>query len=131
MNINITGISELKWMGMGKFKSDDHYIYYGGQEALRRNGVALTVKKSEMQYLGANLKIDKMVLVHFQGKPLNIIVIQVYDVEWFVSETKQSHSVVFAQNAPKYSIWDSFIDYDGYSTSSKRFLLTVVYIMVT
>ena len=95
MNINITGISELKWMGMGKFKSDDHYIYYGGQEALRRNGVALIVKKSEMQSLGANLKIDKMVLVHFQGKPLNIRVIQVYapntdaeegEIEWFYED---------------------------------------------
>ena len=53
VNIVILGISELKWTGMREFNSDDHYIYYGGQEALRRNGVALTVKKSEMQYLGA------------------------------------------------------------------------------
>ena len=95
VNINIIGISKLKWTGMGKFKSDDHYIYYGGQEALRRNGVALIVKKSEMQYLGANLKNDKTVLVPFQGKPLNIMVIQVYapntdveevEVEWFYED---------------------------------------------
>ena len=53
VNINISGISELKWTGMGEFNSDDHYIYYWGQESLRRNGVAITVKESEMQYLYA------------------------------------------------------------------------------
>ena len=60
VNINILGISELKWMGMGKFNSDDHYIYYCGQESLRRNGVALIVNKgSEMQYLGAISKMTE------------------------------------------------------------------------
>ena len=73
-------------------------------------------------------RVDEPSILDISGRGIDL---NYYDVEWFVSETKQSHSVVFAQNAPKYSIWDSFIDYDGYSTSSKRFLLTVVYIMVT
>ena len=60
VNINILGISELKWAGMGEFNSDDHYIYYCGQESLRRNGVALTVKQeSKTQYLGAILKMTE------------------------------------------------------------------------
>ena len=79
VNINILGISELKWTGMGEFNSDDHYIYYGGQESLRRNGVALIVKKRvQIAVLGCNLKNDRMISVHSQGKPFNITVIQVY-----------------------------------------------------
>ena len=79
VNINILGISELKWTGMGKFNSDDHYIYYCGQESLRRNGVALIVnKRVQNAVLGCNLKNDRMISVHFQGKPFNITVIQVY-----------------------------------------------------
>ena len=79
MNINILGISELKWTGMGEFNSDDHYIYYRGQESLRRNRVAIMVnKKVQNAVLGCNLKNDRMISVHFQGKPLNITVIQVY-----------------------------------------------------
>ena len=79
VNIDILGISELKWTGMGKFNSDDHYIYYCGQESLRRNGVALIVnKRVQMAVLGCNLKNDRMISVHFQGKPFNIMVIQVY-----------------------------------------------------
>ena len=79
VNINILGISELKWTGMGKFNSDDHYIYYCGQESLRRNGVALIVnKRVQNAILGYNLKNDRMISVHFQGKPSNITVIQVY-----------------------------------------------------
>ena len=79
VNINILGISELKWTGMGEFNSDDHYIYYCGQESLRRNGVAITVNK-RVQYavLGCNLKNDRMMSVCFQGKPFIIKVIQVY-----------------------------------------------------
>ena len=77
VNIDILGISELKWTGMCKFNSDDHYIYYCGQESLRRNGVAITFK-SLNAVLGCNLKNDRMISVHFQGKPFNITVIQVY-----------------------------------------------------
>ena len=76
VNIDILGISELKWKGMGKFNSDEHYIYYCGQESLRRNGVALIVnKRVQNAVLGCNL--NRMISVHFQGKPLNIMVIQV------------------------------------------------------
>ena len=72
---NILGISELKCIGMGKFNSDDHYIYYCGQESLRRNGVAIIVnKKVRNAVLGCSLKNDKMISVHFQGKPFNITV---------------------------------------------------------
>ena len=79
VNINILGISELKWTGMGKFNSDDHYIYYYGQESLRRNGVGLTVnKRVRNAVLGCNLKNDRMIFVCFQGKPFSITVIQVY-----------------------------------------------------
>ena len=78
-NIDILGISERKWTGMGKFNSDDHYIYYDGQESLRRNGVALIVnKRIQNAILGCNLKNYRMISVHFQGKPFNITVIQVY-----------------------------------------------------
>ena len=79
MNIDILGISELKWTGMGEFNSDDHYIYHLGQESLRRNGVAIIVNKTvQIAVLGCNLKNDRMISVHFQGKPFNITVIQVY-----------------------------------------------------
>ena len=79
MNIDILGISELRWTGMGEFNSDDYYIYYCGQESLRRNGVALIVnKRVQNAVLGCNLKNKRMVSVHFQGKPFNITVIQVY-----------------------------------------------------
>ena len=71
VNINILGISEQKWTGMGEFNSDDHYIYYCGQESFRRNGVAIMVNK--------RVRNDRMISVHFQGKPFNITVIQVYD----------------------------------------------------
>ena len=79
VNIDILGISELKWTRMGEFNSDDHYIYYCGQESLRRNGVAIMVnKRVRNAVLGCNLKNDRMISVHFQGKPFNITVIQVY-----------------------------------------------------
>ena len=102
VNIDILGISELKWTGMGEFNSDDHYIYYCGQESLRRNGVAIMVnKRVRNAVLGCNLKNDRMISVrsmisvHFQGKPFNITVIQVYaptsnaeeaEVEWFYED---------------------------------------------
>ena len=79
LNIDILGISELKWTGMGEFNSDDHYIYYCGQESLRRNGVAIMVnKRVQNAVLGCNLKNDRMISVRFQAKPFNITEIQVY-----------------------------------------------------
>ena len=79
VKINFLGISKLKWTGMGEFNSDDHYIYYCGQESLRRNGVAIMVnKRVQNAVLGCNLKNDRMISVYFQGKPFNITVIQVY-----------------------------------------------------
>ena len=79
VNINILGISELKWTGMGEYNSDDHYIYYCGQEYLRRNGVDIRVnKRVQNAVLGCNLKNDRRIFVCFQGKPFSITVIQVY-----------------------------------------------------
>ena len=79
LNVNILGISELKWTGTGEFNSDDHFIYYCGQESLRRNGVAIIVnKRVKNAVLGSNLKNDRMISVCFQGKPFNITVIQAY-----------------------------------------------------
>ena len=79
VNIDILGISELKWSGMGEFNSDDHYIYYCGLEYLRRNGVAIMVnKRVRNAVLECNLKHDRMISVRLQGKPFNITVIQVY-----------------------------------------------------
>ena len=96
VNIDILEISELKWTGMGEFNSDDHDIYYCGQESLRRNGVAIIVnKRVQNAVLGCSLKNDRMISVCFQGKPFSIIVIQVYapisnaeeaDVEWFYED---------------------------------------------
>ena len=96
VNIDILGISELKRTGMGKFNSDDHYIYYYGQESLRRNGVALIVNKRILNaVLECGLKSNRMILVHFQGKPFSITVIQAYaptsnveeaESEWFYEE---------------------------------------------
>ena len=80
VNVYILGISELKWTEMGEFNSDDHYIYYCGQESLRRNGVAIMVnKRVRKATLGCNFKNDRMISVHFQGKPFNITVIQAYE----------------------------------------------------
>ena len=79
MNVDILGISKLRWTVMGEFNSDDHYIYYCGQESLRRNGVAIMVNRRVQNIvLGCNLKNDRMISVRFQGKPFNITVIQVY-----------------------------------------------------
>ena len=96
VNVNILGISELKWTGMGEFNSDDYCIYYCGQESLRRNGVAIMVNKTvQNAVLGCNLINDRMISVRFQGKPFNITVIQVYapttnaeepEVEWFYED---------------------------------------------
>ena len=79
VNIDILGISKLRQTGMGEFNSDDHYIYYCGQQSFRRNGVAIIVnKRVQNAVLGCNLKNDRMISIHFQGKPFNITVIQVY-----------------------------------------------------
>ena len=81
VNVNILGISKLKWTGMGEFNSDDHYIYYCGQQSLRRKGVAIIVKtRVQNAVLGCNLINDRMISVRFQGKPFNITVIQVYSL---------------------------------------------------
>ena len=96
VNINILGISELKWTGMGEFNSDNHYIYYCGQESLRRNGVAIIVnKRGQNAVLGCNLRNNRTISVCFQGKPFNITVIQAYaptsnteeaETEWFYED---------------------------------------------
>ena len=96
VNVDILGISELKCTGMGEFNSDDHYIYYCGQESLRGNGIAIMVnRRVRNAVLGCNLKNDRMISVRLQGKPFNITVIQVYaptsnteeaEVEWFYED---------------------------------------------
>ena len=96
VNVDILGISEIKWTGMGEFNSDDQWIYYCGQESLRRNGVAIMVnKRVQNAVLGCNLKNDRMISVHFQGKPFNITGNQDYaptsnaeeaEVEWFYED---------------------------------------------
>jgi exonuclease III len=96
VNVDILGISELKWTGMGEFNSDKHFIYYCGQESLRRNGVAIIVnKRVGNTVFGCNLKNNRMISVRFQGKPFNIMVTQVYaltsnaeeaEVEWFYED---------------------------------------------
>ena len=79
VNIDILGISKLRWTGMGKINSNDHYIYYCGQESLKRNGVAIIInKRVQNAVFGCNLKNNRTISVHFQGKPFNITVIQVY-----------------------------------------------------
>ena len=79
VNVDILGISKLKWTGMGEFNSDDHYIYYCEQDSLRRNEVAIIVnKRVQNAVLGCSLENDRMISVHFQGKPFNITVTQVY-----------------------------------------------------
>ena len=89
VNVDILGISELKWTGMGELNSDDHYIYYCGQESLRRNGVAIMVnKRVRNAVLGCNLKNDRMISVWLQGKPFNITVIQVYAQNSNAEETE-------------------------------------------
>ena len=95
-NIDILGTSELKWTGMGEYNLDDHYIYSCRQESLRKNGVAIMVnKRVRNAVFGCNLKNDRMISVHFQGKPFNITVIQVYaptsnaeetEVKWFYED---------------------------------------------
>ena len=89
VKVDILGISKLKWTGMGKFNSSDHYIYYCGQESLRRNGAAIVVNKRVQNAVpGCNLKSDRMISVRFQGKPFSITVIQVYALTNNVEEAE-------------------------------------------
>jgi len=110
VNVDILGIRELKLTGMGEFNSDGHYIYYCGQESIRRNGVAIMVnKKVQNSIFGCNLKKDRMISVHFQGKPLNIMVIQAYaptsnteepDVEWFYEHLQDLLELIPKKRCP-------------------------------
>ena len=89
VNVDILGISEPKWTGMGEFNSNNHYIYYCGQDSLRRNGVDITVNtRVQNAVLGCNLKNDRMISVYFQGKPFNITVIQIYALTSNAEETE-------------------------------------------
>ena len=110
VNINILGISELKWTGMGELNSDDHYIYYCGQESLRGNGVDIMVNKRVRNVvLGCNLKNNRMISVRFQGKQFNITVIQVYaptsnaeeaEVEWFYEDLQDLLEIIPKKDVP-------------------------------
>ena len=108
VNIDILGVSRLKWTGTGEFNSDDHYIYYYGQESLRRNGVSIIVnKRVQNAILGCNLKNNRMVSVHFQGKLFNIIGIQVYiptsnaeEVEWFYEDLEDLQELTPQKRCP-------------------------------
>ena len=94
VNVDILGISELKWTGMGECNSDDHYTYYYGQRSLRRNGVAIMVNKRVRNAVpGCSLKNDRMISVHSQGKPFNITVIQVYAPTSKAEETEVDTSM--------------------------------------
>ena len=107
VKVDILGINELKWTAIGEFNSDDHYVYYCGQESLRRNGVAKMVnKRVQNAILGCNLKNDRMISVRFQGKQLNITGIQVYaqtsnseeaDVERFYEDLQDLLELEIAQ----------------------------------
>ena len=108
MNIYILGISELKWTGMGEFNSDDHYIYYCGQESLVRSGIALIVDRGVRNaVLGCNLKNNRVISVCFQGKPFSVTVIQVYapthdaeeaEVEWFYEDLQDLLELTFKKD---------------------------------
>ena len=110
VSVDILGISELKWTGMGEFNSDDHYIYYCRQESLRRNGVAIIVnKRIQNSVLGCNLKNDRMISVCFQGKLLNITVIQVYapisnteETEWLYEDLQDLLGLTPQKRCPLY-----------------------------
>ena len=96
VNVDLLGISKLKWTRMGEFNSDDHYIYCCGQESLRRNGVAIIVnKRVQNAVLGCNLKNDRMISVHFQGKSFSITVIEVYTL---TSNAKEAEVEQFSED---------------------------------
>ena len=113
VNVDILGINKLKWTLMGEFNSDYHYIFYCGQASLRRNGVAITVNKRVQNIvLGCNIKNGTMISVHFQGKPFNITVIQVYaptgnveeaEVEWFYADLQDILELTPKKRYPRHS----------------------------
>ena len=108
--VDILEISKLKWTGMGEFNSDDHYIYYCEQESLRRNGLAIMVnKRGQNVVLECNLKNNRMIFVHLQGKPFKITVIQVYaptsnakeaEVEWFYEDLQDLLKLICKKKYP-------------------------------
>ena len=110
VTIDILGIRKLKWTGMGEFNSDGHYVYYCGQESLRKNGVAIMVnKRVQNAVLGCNLKNNRMISVHFQGKQFSITVIQVYtltsnteeaEAEWFNDDLQEPSRTNTPQKMP-------------------------------
>ena len=126
VNIDILGISKLKWTGMGEFNSDDHYIYYCRQESFRRNGVAIMVnKRVRNAVLGCSLKNDRMISVQIQGKPFNITVIQVYaltsnaeeaEVKWFYEDLQD-----FLEPTPKRDVHFIIEDWNA-KEEVKRYL---------
>ena len=115
VNVNILGISELKWTGMCEFNSNDHYIYYCGQESLRRNGVAIMVnQRVQNAVLGCNLKNNRMISVRFQGKPFNITVTQAYatasnteepEIERFYEDLQDLLKLTLKRDV-RFIIWD-------------------------
>ena len=122
VNVDILGISELKWTEMDEFNSDDHYIYYSGQESLRRNGVATIVnKRVQNAVFGCNLKNDRMISVNFQGKPFSITAIQVYaptsnaeeaEFEWFYEDLQDLLELTPKKRCP--------FHYRGHECQSKK-----------
>ena len=124
VNVDILGISKLKWTRMCEFNSDDNYIYYCGQKSLRRNGVAIIVnKRVQNAVLGCNLKNNRMICVRFQGKPFNITVIQVYaptsnaeeaEVEWFYEDLQD-----LLELAPKKDVLLIIGDWNAQGESQK------------
>ena len=127
VNIGVLRISELKWVGMGKFNSDDHYVYYCGQESLIRNEIALIInKRVRNAVLGYNLRNNRMISIRFQGKPFNITVIQICAATSNAEEAEVELLFFFFLNCTL----NSFVDYEGYSISSKGFLPTVADLMV-
>ena len=121
MNIDIFGISELKWTGMGEFNSDDHYIYYCGLESLRRNGIVIIVNKRFCNaVLGCNLKNDRMIPVHFQGKPFNIKVIQVYVPTSNAEEAEGEHFYENLQDLLELTPKEMSFHYRGLGCKSRK-----------
>ena len=133
VNVNILGISKLKWTGMGEFNSDDHYIYYCGQESLRRNGIVN--KRVRNAVLGCNLKNDKMISVRFQGKPFNIMVIQVYaptsnaeeaEVEWFHEDLQDLPELIPQKDALFITeVWNAKVESQEIPEVTGKFCLGV------
>ena len=136
VNVDTLRISELKWTGMGEFNSDDHYIYYCGQESLRRNGLAIIVnKRVQNAVLGYSLKNDRMISVRFQGKPFSIMLIQVcaltsnaeeVEVEWFYENLQD-----LLELTPKKDVlfiigdWNAKVGSQGIPSVTGRFGLEV------